>query len=42
MGRSSPRQLERDVLAELLACMEAEHGPVDEEEVAAILARLGE
>jgi hypothetical protein len=36
------RQLERDALDELLARMEAEHGPVDEDEVAAILARLGE
>ncbi len=34
------RQLERDALADLLAQMEAEHGPVDEGEVAAILGRL--
>lgn len=31
-----PRQLERDALDDLLAQMEAEHGPVDEDEVAAI------
>lgn len=36
------RQLERDALAEALARMEAEHGPVDEAEVAAILERLAQ
>ena len=36
------RQLERDALDDVLSRMEAEHGPVDETEVAAIMARLGE
>ena len=36
------RQLERDALDDALARMEAEHGPVDEAEVAAIFARLAE
>lgn len=36
------RQLERDALDDALARMEAEHGPVDEDEVAAIVARLAE
>ncbi|MFC6704835.1 CopG family transcriptional regulator [Flexivirga alba] len=34
------RQLERDALGDLLSEMEAEHGPVDEAEVAAIMDRL--
>lgn len=34
------RQLERDALDDLLAEMTAEHGPVDETEIAAILDRL--
>lgn len=34
------RQLERDALDDVLARMEAEHGPVDEDEVTAILGRL--
>ncbi len=34
------RQLERDALDDVLARMEAAHGPVDEDEVAAILDRL--
>jgi hypothetical protein len=34
------RQLERDALDDVLARMEADHGPVDEGEVAAILRRL--
>ena len=34
------RQLERDALDDALAQMEAEHGPVDADEVAAILGRL--
>jgi hypothetical protein len=34
------RQLERDALDDALARMEAEHGPVDEDAVAAIFARL--
>jgi hypothetical protein len=34
------RQLERDALDDALARMEAAHGPVDEDEVAAIFARL--
>lgn len=34
------RQLERDALDDALARMEAEHGPVDEAEVAAIMERL--
>lgn len=35
------RQLERDALDDILARMEVEHGPVDEDEVDAILSRLG-
>ncbi|GAA1145283.1 CopG family transcriptional regulator [Kribbella jejuensis] len=34
------RQLERDALDDTLARIEAEHGPVDEQEVAAIMGRL--
>ena len=34
------RQLERDALDELIAQMEAEHGPVDEDPVAGIMQRL--
>lgn len=34
------RQLERDALDDALDRMEAEHGPVDEDEVEAILRRL--
>lgn len=34
------RQLERDALDEMLQSLDAEHGAVDEAEVAAILARL--
>lgn len=34
------RQLERDALDDALARMEAEHGPVDEDEVSEILGRL--
>ncbi|WP_109506451.1 CopG family transcriptional regulator [Nocardioides speluncae] len=34
------RQLERDALDDALARMEAEHGVVDEDEVAAIMGRL--
>ncbi len=34
------RQLERDALDDVLQDMEAEHGAVDEGEVAAIMARL--
>lgn len=36
------RQLERDALDDALARMVAEHGPVDEVEVAAIMDRLAE
>jgi len=36
------RQLERDALDDVLARMEAKHGPVDEAEVAAIMERLGQ
>lgn len=36
------RQLERDALDDALARMEAEHGAVDGDEVAAIFARLAE
>ena len=35
------RQLERDALDDILTDMEAEHGRVDEAEVAAIMERLG-
>ena len=35
------RQLERDALEDILGRMEAEHGPVDEGAVDAILTRLG-
>jgi hypothetical protein len=34
------RQLERDALHDALAQMEAEHGPVDDDEVTAIMSRL--
>jgi hypothetical protein len=34
------RQLERDALDEAISRMEAAHGAVDEDEVAAIMARL--
>lgn len=34
------RQLERDALDELIAQMEAEHGPVDEDQIAGIMQRL--
>ena len=34
------RQSERDALDDVLARMEAEHGPADERDVAAILGRL--
>ncbi|WP_163541733.1 CopG family transcriptional regulator [Occultella kanbiaonis] len=40
IAQAVARQLERDALDDLLAEMEAEHGPVDETEVAAILNRL--
>jgi hypothetical protein len=36
------RQLERDALDDALSRMEAEHGPVDEQAVAKILARLAD
>ena len=38
--RAVQRQLQRDSLGDILARMEAEHGPVDEAEVAAITSRL--
>ncbi|MCL2464450.1 MAG: CopG family transcriptional regulator [Micrococcales bacterium] len=34
------RQLERDALDDVLADMERQHGPVDEDEVSAIMRRL--
>lgn len=34
------RQLERDALDDMLVRLDAEHGAVDEDEVAAIMARL--
>ena len=34
------RQLERDALDEMLQSLDTEHGGVDEDEVAAIMARL--
>ncbi len=34
------RQLKRDALDDVLARMEAEHGPVDEDEVEAIMRQL--
>ena len=34
------RQLERDALDDILGDMEAQHGRVDEDEVAVIMARL--
>ena len=34
------RRLERDALDDMIARMEAEHGPVDEDAVAAIVVRL--
>jgi len=41
VARAVARQLERDALADLLAQMETEQGPVDEAEVAAIMEQLG-
>jgi hypothetical protein len=38
--RSSARQLERDTLTEIVDRMEAQHGPVDQNEVDEIAARL--
>lgn len=40
VARATARQLERDALDDLIAVAEAEHGPVDQTEVAAILTRL--
>jgi hypothetical protein len=40
VARAVARQLERDALDDILAELEAEHGPVDEAEVTAILQRL--
>jgi hypothetical protein len=34
------RQLERDALDDVLAQMETDHGPVDDDEVAEVLGRL--
>ncbi|HKC28672.1 MAG TPA: hypothetical protein VKB75_11735 [Jatrophihabitans sp.] len=36
------RQLQRDALDDIIERMEAKHGPVDEDAVAAIMARLSE
>lgn len=36
------RQLERDALDDVIGRMEAKHGPVAEDEVAAIMKRLAE
>jgi len=36
------RQLQRDALDDVIAQMEAKHGPVDEQAVAAIAARVGQ
>lgn len=38
--RAVARQLERDALDDVLARMEAEHGPVDEDTVNEIMGRL--
>lgn len=40
VAKAVARQLERDALDDILAQMQAQHGPVDEAEVAAILSRL--
>ncbi len=40
VAKAVARQLERDALDDILNLMEAEHGPVDEHEVAAIMSRL--
>lgn len=40
VARAVARQLERDALGDILTQMEAEHGPVDEHEAAAIMGRL--
>lgn len=42
VAKATARQLERDALAEALARMEAQHGPVDQSEVDAIAARLAD
>ncbi len=40
VARAAARQLERDALDDILADMESQHGPVDEDDVAAIMGRL--
>lgn len=40
VAQAVARQLERDALDDVLARMEAEHGPVDENEVLEIMGRL--
>lgn len=40
VAQAVARQLERDALDDALARMEAEHGPVDENEVLEIMGRL--
>ena len=40
VAQAVARQLERDTLDDVLARMEAEHGPVDEDEVRDIMGRL--
>ena len=40
VARAIKRQLQSDALDEAIAEMEAKHGPVDEAEVEAIMARL--
>jgi hypothetical protein len=42
VAQAVARQLERDSLADVLARIEAEHGPVDEHEVDAIMTRLAQ
>jgi hypothetical protein len=40
VAQAVARQLERDALDDVLARMDAEHGPVDENEVLDIMGRL--
>lgn len=40
VAKAAARQLERDALDDVLARMEAEHGPIDQAEVDAIARRL--
>jgi hypothetical protein len=42
VAAAAARQLERDALDDILASMEAEHGPADEAAVVAVMERLAQ